>query len=75
MSAHYNIGDPVIISNNGKFQIAVITHVHERNGLYKYDVLCEHGSRFFKISTTSDKKIIFIDRKKQNQLLRKFHRK
>lgn len=54
-------GSNVIISNNGRREVALVTRAYMSKGQQVYDVYTERGSFFTKISTDNQKLLIFID--------------
>ena len=54
----YLIGDKIIISISGSYQIGIITKVMSRGGMRLYDVKTELGSEFYKIDVDNKRKTI-----------------
>lgn len=54
-------GSTVILSNNGKREVAIISRAYKSKNQQVYDVYTERGSYFTRLMPDNQKQLIFID--------------
>ena len=66
-------GDTVLISSNEKIEVGIISRAYKSKTVQVYDVYTERGSYLTKITTDSQKLLIFIDVDATKKFINKIH--